>query len=345
MGKSKTDKYMLTNFIINNIEAHPKDITTIAASEFKISRQTVYRHMKELISQEIIETSGEKRIKQYKLHNTAEQFCLIIDGSWDEESVWQQRIRSLIDDLPANILQICHYGVTEMVNNVLDHSEASTMCITINLNKKAVEFRILDDGVGIFTKIQRDFNLSDKRHAILELAKGKLTSAPEKHTGEGIFFTSKMFDIFAIVSEDLAFIDFEKNGYLFPDRQSNIEGTLVIMEINRASETTTQDVFNRFSPDIESEDFGFKKTIVPVKLLQYEGDSLISRSQAKRLIARFDHFKEVVLDFEGVNFIGQAFADEVFRVFQNSFPGTHLHTINTNNDIEKMIKHVTANKL
>ena len=82
----------------------------------------------------------------------------------------------------------------------------------------------------------------------------------------------------------------------------------------------------------------FLKTTVPVKLLQYEGEALVSRSQAKRLLARFDQFKEIVLDFKGILIIGQPFADEIFRVFQNQNPQTHIYPVNTNEDIERMIK-------
>ncbi len=103
-----------------------------------------------------------------------------------------------------------------------------------------------------------------------------------------------------------------------------------------------KDIFDRFTPGIDSEDYGFQKTAVPLKLLQYEGESLVSRSQAKRLMARFDQFKEVILDFKGIIIIGQPFADEVFRVFQNQYPNTHLYPINTNEDIDRMIKHVKS---
>ena len=39
-------------------------------------------------------------------------------------------------------------------------------------------------------------------------------------------------------------------------------------------------------------------------------DFLVARSQAKRLLERFDRFEEVVLDFDGVRQVGQGFADE-----------------------------------
>jgi hypothetical protein len=45
----------------------------------------------------------------------------------------------------------------------------------------------MDHGVGIFEKIMKHFNLADAREALLELSKGKLTSDPRNHSGEGIF--------------------------------------------------------------------------------------------------------------------------------------------------------------
>jgi hypothetical protein len=46
------------------------------------------------------------------------------------------------------------------------------------------------------------------------------------------------------------------------------------------------------------------------------------------LIARFERFKVVLLDFEDVNEIGQAFADELFRVYGNDHPAVELVPIN-----------------
>jgi len=342
MGKTKIDKEILLEFILNNITNHSKDISILTAVKFDISRQTVYRYIRKLIDLEIIEAIGAGNKKEYKLKNKSYKYSLVIDGSWDEETVWESYVRPLISNIPENVLWICHYGVTEMVNNVLEHSEATKLELEIKINALNIEFIIKDDGVGIFSKIQRDFNLTEKRHSILELAKGKLTSDPENHTGEGIFFTSRMFEQFIIISEDIAFV-VHVIDVLYPDRKEFLKGTLVEMKINKKSNTDATEVFSRFTPGSGNEDFGFEKTIVPVRLIQYEGDSLISRSQAKRLIARFDRFQEVVLDFNGVTSIGQPFADEVFRVFKNKFPKVHLLQINTNEKIDNMIKHVLAN--
>jgi len=78
--------------------------------------------------------------------------------------------------------------------------------------------------------------------------------------------------------------------------------------------------------------------------MEHEGESLLSRSQAKRLISRFDRFLEVVLDFDGVKQIGQAFADQIFRVFRNKHPNVRLRIINTTKDVSNMIKRVQSAK-
>jgi hypothetical protein len=54
-------------------------------------------------------------------------------------------------------------------------------------------------------RFQNALNLSDERHEVLELAKGKLTTDKTKHSGEGIYFTSQIFDSFNILSAGVYF--------------------------------------------------------------------------------------------------------------------------------------------
>jgi len=75
----------------------------------------------------------------------------------------------------------------------------------------------------------------------------------------------------------------------------------------------------------------------PGRLAQYGDKLLISRSQAKRLLARVDRFKTVLLDFEGVSAIGQAFSDENFRVFRSQHPTMDLYPIHANTEVQEMI--------
>lgn len=41
---------------------------------------------------------------------------------------------------------------------------------------------------------------------------------------------------------------------------------------------------------------------------------MVARSQARRICNRLEEFKEVILDFQDVEYMGQGFADEVFKV-------------------------------
>ena len=194
---------------------------------------------------------------------------------------------------------------------------------------------VIDFGVGIFNKIQKTFKLNDPRDAILELTKGKLTTDPQRHTGEGIFFTSRMFDRFSILSEKLYFAHrAEGDDWLLEDEKP-IVGTLVEMIIDPLSTRTVQTVFNKFSSS--KDDFGFFKTHVPVRLARYGNENLVSRSQAKRLLSRFERFGEIILDFKGVSTIGQAFADEIFRVFRQDHPDINIYPINISSQIKRMI--------
>jgi hypothetical protein len=109
------------------------------------------------------------------------------------------------------------------------------------------------------------------------------------------------------------------------------------MQLENDSNRTAKEIFDKFSLP---EDFSFAKTIVPVKLAQHEGETLVSRSQAKRLTRRFERFQTVILDFVGIEKIGQAFADEVFRVFSNAHPELIMIPTNTTKAVKEMIKRV-----
>ena len=93
-----------------------------------------------------------------------------------------------------------------------------------------------------------------------------------------------------------------------------------------------------------TEDKDFSKTIVPVRLAQYGSNHLVSRSQAKRVVANLEAFSTVALDFAGVDSIGQGFADEIFRVFRRSHPNIKLMAIHCSAAVQSMIDHVEKAK-
>lgn len=338
MPESRQKSQEIRDYILKNIPENRHNITSITANHFGISRQAVLRHIRYLITNNKILAHGSTRDRYYELKPIA-NFSIVLKNSPDleEDKIWREEIRPHLKGVQSNVFDICMYGFTEMLNNVIDHSGANIVTINLNYSREKIQLDVMDDGIGIFRKIQKELNLEDHIHAVLELSKGKLTTDPEHHTGEGIFFTARMFDSFSILSSELFFLH-KKDGYdwiLETYDKTNL-GTLISMEISTDSERTAKSVFDTF---VSSEDdYDFSKTRVPVNLARYGNENLISRSQAKRLLARFDRFKEVVLNFKDVEMIGQAFADEIFRVFQKQYPQIHLYSVNANDQVTKMIK-------
>ena len=237
--------------------------------------------------------------------------------------------------MPRGAREIWQYGFTEMLNNAIDHSSGTWVKTMIARTAVGARINLLDDGEGIFRKITRELRLDDERHAVLELAKGKLTTDPENHTGEGIFFTSRLFDEFNILSRRVFFSHDSYTRVDWIQETPEFRGTLVVLELNNNTKKTLKQVFDEYSED---GDYGFSKTVVPVSLVRYGDEALISRSQAKRLLTRFDRFKKVILDFTGVEQIGQGFADEVFRVFARAHANVELVPFNANPQVDAMIR-------
>jgi len=321
------------------IASSPSNVAVRLAEMEGISRQAASARLAALKDAGVIAVAGRGRGVKYSLVQSVHEVRTYAIGGLSEDTVWREQCAPAVRDLPENVRGIWHHGITEMINNAIDHSGSPDVRIGISRNALSTHAWVSDQGEGIFLKIQRALDLYDAREAILELAKGKLTTDPAHHSGEGIFFSSKMFDQFSIRSGSLLFQhDGDYPDILF-ERTGSDAGTTVIMALENDSKRTTKEVFDRFA---QPEDFSFAKTIVPVRLAQHEGEKLVSRSQAKRLTRRFERFQTVVLDFSGVEEIGQAFADEVFRVFQAAHPEITMTPIHTSHAVNAMISRAKA---
>lgn len=73
-------------------------------------------------------------------------------------------------------------------------------------------------------------------------------------------------------------------------------------------------------------------------MANHGAEQLVSRSQAKRLLARFERFEVVILDFAGIDEIGQAFADEIFRVYSLQHPEVRIVHTNAGPEVKRSIK-------
>lgn len=309
---------------------------------FGVSRMSAVRALKNLVAEGWLESSG----------GTRPAFCLGRNRFYvktyplpgiDEGMAWLHDFAPVFDVLPKNIAGIAEHGFTELVNNANDHSEGAAVTVLMSAKDGLLTLLIMDDGIGIFEKITKALNLPDRRLAILELSKGKFTTDPSKHSGEGIFFTSRMFDQFQIEANELHYDHDARDAHdWLLEMKRPDTGTLLYMSIPLDSTRTTREVSDAYSG---GEDYGFEKTVVPVRLAKIGNENLVSRSQAKRLVARFDGFKTVLLDFTDIDDIGQAFADEVFRVFAMSHPDIEIIPVCATPAVQQMINRATLTHL
>jgi anti-sigma regulatory factor (Ser/Thr protein kinase) len=330
-------------FIAGAVESHPQDLVRVVTERFGISRQAVHRRLKRLIRGEWIQARGQTRSRRYALGPVRERFAALqVTAELDEDRVWTELVKPQLTGLPQNVVSLCQYGLTEMLNNVVDHSGSRVATIAVKRTPRSIELVVRDEGVGIFRKIKTECGLASEHEAILELTKGKLTTDPERHTGEGIFFSARMFDDFSIGSGTVR-LSCSAGGenWLCAERAA-AEGTCVTMRISPGSPRTTQEVFERFAS--AKDGFSFDRTHVVARLVDLEGRTLVSRSQAKRILARLERFSEVILDFEGVESVTPAFADEIFRVFASRHPQVRLLPVHDNEQVRQMIRRAVGRR-
>lgn len=308
--------------------------------KYNISRQTIRNYLKELVEKDILIEEGTRN-KKYTLKDHKIVFTLEL-GNLEEDIVYDEKIRPYIEDCSKNIKDIVEYAFTEMLNNAIDHSQGEHVTIGLIVNCSTIFFMIGDDGVGIFRNIKNKKGLENEREAVFALTKGKLTTDKDNHTGEGIFFSSRVSDAFSIESFGDVFtgINGKDKFEHIDEKEISTFSTAVCFLVYKETNRNLIDVFNQYT----DEDYGFSKTHVVIKLFKELEKSLISRSQAKRFLSGLDKFKEITFDYDGIDIIGQGFADQIYRVFYKENPGIILHDINTNKEIDFMIQRAIANR-
>jgi|HubBroStandDraft_6_1064221.scaffolds.fasta_scaffold71536_2 anti-sigma regulatory factor (Ser/Thr protein kinase) len=340
--KSRINKEIM-DFILEHVERHPRNIARLATERFAIPRQTASRYLRALVADGLLSAAGATNARRYALRDyVARSFRFEVNPEVEEHVIWRNYAAPLLTDVPTNVREICEHGVNEMVNNIIFHSHGTSGTISIKNNLRRVKIDITDSGIGIFENIRQAYMLDDPRLALLELSKGKLTTDPDGHSGEGIFFTSRMFDKFTILSGNLYYArEMQDDSDWLIEVETRVKdttGTIIGLEISKSATQTVEGTFVEY----EHDQHGFSVTHVPVRLAIYGDEQLISRSQARRVLARFEKFSEVMLDFRDVPRIGQAFADEIFRVFRRDHPDIRIVPVRMSQQVQNMIQHVIA---
>lgn len=243
-----------------------------------------------------------------------------------------------IKQLPENVRSILNYAFSEMLNNAIEHSRSKYIEVEVSIRQQKLNFIVNDFGIGVFRNVMKEKKLRTEDEAMQDLLKGKTTTMPKSHSGQGIFFTSKAADVFTLESYGYDLTINNKTQEVSNKRLPALKrGTKVTFSIDVQSIRHLSALFRKFSVGTE---FAFNKTEIKVKLYG-SGDGVhVSRSQARRILEGLDKFESVVLDFDNVATIGQAFADEVFRVFKEKHPKIEIQPINMNESVRFMVERV-----
>lgn len=329
-------KQAVIRYILEKITQHDPSLTKTVSEAMGINQNTVHSYIRELTEQGIIR---HPKRGQYELVRREYEYRLERSkGELDSDiCAYQHCLEPHLRNEARNVREIWAYAFSEMINNVMDHSGASEANIRVIRDPVCTAVILSDNGVGIFRKIQEHFGFASMDDAILELFKGKLTTDAANHSGEGIFFSSRMMDDFLILSDGKVFcIDKYDESLLSDLTGPDAVGTCVYMSLSNSSHKKASEIFDRYA-DVER---GFTKTSIPLKNIF--DSSPVSRSQAKRLCHRLERFEEVVLDFDRLDWMGQGFAHQLFVVFSREHPQIRLLPVNMNDAVEKMYRHVLA---
>ncbi|MCG8371181.1 MAG: DUF4325 domain-containing protein, partial [Proteobacteria bacterium] len=300
----------------------------------------VSSHVRGLLADSKIVKTGSTRAARYFPFESAApartlKRNLTIRGL-DESVVYEQIAVGLtLSQLPDSVESIVHYAFTAVLNNAIDHSMSERCTVEVRLDAAKLRFAIRDTGIGVFCSIAEKLDLQNEHDAMIELIKGKTTTQPHAHSGEGIFFVSKAADRFSLRSQRLQIEWDNRRADVFVSEPRFLKGTLASFEIARNARTRLENVFAEFAP--AAYDYRFQRTRVLVRLLRQD---YVSRSEAKRLLHNLDKFSEIELDMRDVRSLGQGFADEVFRVFATAHPDIVIRFVNAGNAVTAMIKHV-----
>jgi anti-sigma regulatory factor (Ser/Thr protein kinase) len=334
MRFSEEKKKTILIYLLEKIKQGEKAVSKSVSEACGVNQNTVHSYINELVENNVIQREG--RGKYQLISQVYECNLKRSNGDLDNDTeAFFDCLHNHILSLKKNIQEIWAYTFTEMINNVMDHSLAENVSIKVIQDYLSTKVVIWDDGVGVFNKIRDFFGFATVDEAVCELFKGKLTTDSQNHSGEGIFFTSKMMDEFYILSSERIF---SNNRYddskLFELSTDGSKGTCVVMSLSNFTHKEPAEVFDLYS----NVDGGFIKTVIPLKNIF--DSSPVSRSQAKRVCYRLEKFKEVILDFEGLEWMGQGFAHQIFVVFQRENPEITFFPINMNESVKKMYQHV-----
>jgi anti-sigma regulatory factor (Ser/Thr protein kinase) len=339
---ARTDLAPLTQWITAAAVRHGDALPAHLMQRLSISRRRATLLLRKLTAMQWLQALGTPRKPLFKpgpLRQVVQRYPL---AGLQEDLPWRLDFAPYFQ-LPAPVQRMAQHAYTELLNNAIDHSGGGSVTVSMRQTPLQLQLLVSDDGCGLFQRIEQSFDIADPRLAMLELSKGKLTSAPDHHSGHGLFFSSRLADVFDIHANQAAFQRraWEASAWRAgkPGAMSARTGTSIYLAISLDTPRTLDSVLRAHSADAAG--YRFDSTSVPLHLIG-DGQALASRADAKRVVSRLSGFRRAEIDFEGITDIGHGFADELFRVFRREHPGVELMPVRMHPQVAAMLDSVRA---
>jgi anti-sigma regulatory factor (Ser/Thr protein kinase) len=323
----------LTAWITQAALDHPAGLDRVVALRLGCSVRTARHWLARLAALGWLQRSGTSRRPHWRpgvLRQVTHRYP--IDGL-QEDRPWTRDFAPAFD-LRPNVARLAQHAFMELLNNAIEHSGGS--CVAVSMRQTALHLQLLvsDDGVGLFQRIEQAHGIDDAAMAMVELAKGRLTSQPDRHAGRGLFYAARLGDMLDLHANQQGFRHASAAGWQ-PARAAADRGTAVFVGLALDTPRTLDEVLR--SASLDGRGYGLERTRVPLRLLCSPGTALDSRAQARRIASRLSGFGHAELDFTGVDALGHSFADELFRVLPAQQPGWSAQVCNAAAPVTRMI--------
>ena len=331
----RLDLSALTRTITADALAHPADLGPALAARHAVSRGTMNKALQRLVDGGWLARGGSRVRPRWTPGPQREVTTDYALAGLDEHSPWVDDVQPVLA-LPAPLARLAQHVFGEILNNAIDHSGGATVTVSVRQTPTHLHLLVSDDGQGVFRQLAARAGLPDAQRAALELAKGRLTTQPERHGGRGLFFVARMVESMTLQSDGQA-LQWRRHGQSAQFRTHPLKrtGTTVFCSLPLETRLRPSDTYTAYGS--EDAPLDFSRTQVPLRLLTDDGLGLESRAQARWVVSRLELFATAELDFDGVDDIGPSFIDEVFRVWKSAHPHVKLEPVNATARVSKLL--------
>jgi anti-sigma regulatory factor (Ser/Thr protein kinase) len=278
---ARHDLCAVTQWITAAAQEHGQGLPEHVMARLGISRRSALALLNKLVTAQWLAREGKSRHFSFvpgSLRQVVQRYAL---AALQEDLPWQRDFAPHFS-LPPAVACMAQHVFSELLNNVIDHSGGTHVVVSMRTTALHLQLLVSDDGCGVFERVQQSFGIGDPTIAMRELSKGKLTSAPDRHAGHGLFFTSRLADVFHLHANHRAF---QYRGWdcdsWHPTKAVARDGTSVYIAINLDTPRTLDQVLKAHNRS--GEGYGLESTCVPLQLMTGPQTGVESRAQTKRM--------------------------------------------------------------